>query len=176
RLGTREQTLEGSFPIRSLQSPVSSPRSLTAMWRALRIAILLFILATVAQGAWLARSRTADWGNTLRVVVYPINGDASRVSAEYVSQLNDASYQPIAAFFREEGKRHGVRVAQPVSVAVAPPLGASPPAPPFGGSRVEVILWSLRLRYWAYRNDTYKGPKADVRLFVSYFDPAARQR
>jgi hypothetical protein len=146
------------------------------MWRVLRIAILLFILATVAQAAWLARSRTTDWKDTVRVVIYPINGDGSAVSGLYVSQLRDASYEPIAAFFKEEGRKHGLRLAEPADVRVAPQVSSRPPAPPFGGNRLEVILWSLRLRYWAYWNDGYQGPKPHVRVFVSYFDPAARPR
>lgn len=146
------------------------------MWRVIRIAVLLFILATVAQAAWLARERTTEWNNTVRVVIYPINGDGSGVSSLYVSQLRDASYETIAAFFREEGKKYALRLAEPVDVRVAPPVVSQPPAAPFGGNRLEVVLWSLRLRYWAYWNDSYKGARPDARIFVSYFDPAVRPR
>ena len=41
---------------------------------------------------------------------------------------------------------------------------------------MDVAVWSLRLRYWAWRQDNYRGPKPDVRIFVSYFDPAAHSR
>jgi len=146
------------------------------MWRWLRIAILLFILATVAQGAWLARSRTAEWKSSLRVVVYPVNGDGSRTSATYVGQLSNATFQPIEAFLKGEGARYGLPLRDPVDVKLAPPVASQPPAPPFGGSRLEVIAWSLRLRYWVWRNDTWKGPRPDARLFVAYHDPAARPR
>jgi hypothetical protein len=146
------------------------------MWRVIRIAVLLFILATVAQTAWLARARTTEWNDTVRVVIYPLNGDGSGVSAAYVSQLRDATYEPIAAFFKEEGRRYVLRLPEPLDVRVAPPVGSQPPAAPFGGNRLEVILWSLRLRYWAYWNDGYKGPKPHVRIFVQYFDPALRPR
>jgi hypothetical protein len=37
---------------------------------------------------------------------------------------------------------------------------------------LRIMLWSLELRAWAWWNDTYKGPKPDVRLFVLYHDPA----
>ncbi|MBI1966048.1 MAG: hypothetical protein HYV99_05050 [Betaproteobacteria bacterium] len=146
------------------------------MWRVIRIAVLLFILATVAQGAWLARSRTAEWNNTLRVTIYPINADGGQATARYIEGLRNASFGPIEVFFRDEGKKHGVALRQPVEVRIAPPVSSQPPAAPFGGSKPEVILWSLKVRYWAYRNDAYRGPKPDVRVFVSYHDPAARQR
>lgn len=146
------------------------------MWRAIRIIVLLFILATVAQGAWLARSRTAEWSNTLRVVIYPINADGGQATARYIGGLQDAAFEPIEVFFRDEGKKYGVALRQPVEVRIAPPVLSQPPALPSGAGKPTVVLWSLRVRYWAYRNDAYKGPKPDVRVFVSYHDPAARQR
>jgi hypothetical protein len=42
--------------------------------------------------------------------------------------------------------------------------------------RVEAVLWSLQMRFWAWRNDAYAGPRPHVRLFVLYFDPEQRQR
>ena len=146
------------------------------MWRVIRIVILLFILATVAQGAWLARARTADWNGTLRVVIYPINGDGSETAARYIGEMRGAAFEPIETFFKEEAQKYGVQLRQPVEVKIAPPVSSQPPAAPFGGSKLEVILWSLRVRYWAYWNDTYKGLKPDVRVFVSYYDPARRPR
>lgn len=146
------------------------------MWRGLRIVILLFILATVAQGAWLARSRTVEWRNTVRVAIYPINGDGSHVAAQYIGELREATFEPIEAFLSWEAGNYSLPLRRPVNVALAPPVSSRPPAAPFGGGTPDVILWSLRLRYWAYWNDTYKGPRPDVRIFVSYFDPAARQR
>jgi len=146
------------------------------MWRFIRIGILLFILATVAQTAWLARTRTAEWRTSLRVVLYPISTGASGVGARYVSELRDESFGAIEQFFVEEGKRHALPLAQPVEVALAPPVASQPPAPPFGGSKLRVILWSLELRYWAWRNDTYKGPRPHVRVFISFHDADERSR
>jgi len=146
------------------------------VWRGIRIAVLLFILATVAQGAWLARSRTAAWNNTLRVVIYPVNADGSQASAQYISELRQAAFVPIETFFKEEGRNYAVQLSMPVEVSIAPAVSSRPPAAPAGGGKPEAILWSLRLRYWAYWNDTHKGPKPDVRMFVSYYDPARRPR
>jgi hypothetical protein len=145
-------------------------------WRWIRIAVLLFILATVAQSAWLARSRTAEWTSSLRVVIYPINADGSQVSAAYVGQLRSASFEPIEAFFKGEGARYRLPLRDPVEVKLAPTVASQPPAPPFGGNRLEVVAWSLRLRYWAWWNDTWKGLRPHARLFVAYYDPAARPR
>jgi hypothetical protein len=110
------------------------------MWRALRIAVLLFILASVAQTAWLTRSRTVEWKSSLRVVVYPVVADTSGATARYVSGLRQAAFEPVEAFFTREGESHGMRLRTPVDIMLAPPIASQPPAAPFGGS-APAIVW-----------------------------------
>jgi hypothetical protein len=142
------------------------------MFRALRIAVLLLILATVAQSAWLARARTTSWKEPVRVVIYPANGDASAASAGYMAQLRAENFQPIERFMAGEAERYGLPLKQPVEISLAPPVASLPPLPPAGGNALEAVLWSLQMRWWAWRNDNYRGPRPDVRLFVLFFDPA----
>lgn len=146
------------------------------MWRKLRIGLLLFVLISVAHTAWVARGRTTDWKTSVRVAVYPIAGDDSAVTSDYVRALRVETLQPIAAFMKSEAARHGVALDTPVEVYLAHAVESSPPAPPFGGSTLDVMLWSLKFRYWAWRVDNYKRPKPDVRLFVRFFDPARTSR
>lgn len=146
------------------------------MWKAIRIGILLFVLAIVAQNAWLARTRTAEWKRSLHVAIYPIPADAAATSGQYVGELRKPAFDPIEEFFKAEGKHYGVSLAEPVEVFIAPPILSLPPPAPFGGNTLRIILWSLQLRYWAWWHDTYKGPKPDVRLFVLYHDPVAGTR
>jgi hypothetical protein len=146
------------------------------MWRILRIALLLFILASVAQTAWLARTRTAEWKTPLRVAVYPIPADGSDAGRRYVAGLGRERYEPIEEFFRAEAAKHSLPLPSPVELTLAPPIASPPPPAPFGGNPLRVILWSLELRSWAWWNDTVKGPKPHVRVFVTYHDPALDAR
>jgi hypothetical protein len=146
------------------------------MAKAIRIIILLLILATVAQEAWLARSRATAWQNTLYVGIYPIAGDTSDNTQRYVGALNADSFRAIDAFFEEEAKRYGLSVWRPLSITVAPPVAAKPPAAPRDANPFQSISWSLQMRWWAWRNDRIAGPKPAVRLFVLYHDPAANPR
>ena len=82
------------------------------MWRLVRIGALLFILAVVAKGAWVDRSRTAEWKTSLRVAIYPVGTDP--LATSYVSDLRKTKFDPIEAFFRLEGKRYGVSLPDPV--------------------------------------------------------------
>jgi len=52
------------------------------MFKAIRIAVLLFILFFVAVSAWLTQSRSTDWNNSLWLKVYPINADGSDIVAK----------------------------------------------------------------------------------------------
>lgn len=146
------------------------------MARAIRIALLLFVLATVAVGAWQTRSRTQAWQRTLDVVVYPVNGDRREATADYIASLSGESFESIRAFIRREAEPYGLGLVTPVDVALGPEVSTLPPSPPRGGSAIEVIFWSLKLRFWAWRNDDYPGPEPDVRIFAVYHDPAVTSR
>lgn len=146
------------------------------MAKAIRIIILLLILATVAQETWLARSRATAWQNTLHVGIYPIAGDGSGKAQRYVGTLDADSFRAIDAFFEEEAKRYGLTVWRPLSITVAPPVAALPPAPPRDANPFQSIFWSLQMRWWAWRNDHIAGPKPAVRLFVLYHDPEVNPR
>lgn len=146
------------------------------MFRHLRILALLLILATVAQSAWLARSRTTSWISPINVVIYPVNGDGSDVSGRYIAAIDRATFAAIEVFFAREAARYGVAVKTPVEVRLAPAVARLPPPPPAERSGLPVVFWSLQLRFWAWRNDRFDGPRPDIRMFVLYHDPARSPR
>lgn len=142
------------------------------MFRRLRIALLLFVLATVAIGAWRAKARATDWRSSLLVAVYPIAADDSAPSREYIAKLSAESFDEIETWFENEARRYGVETLRPVDVSLAPRVDTQPPAPPHGGSMLAVGWWSLKLRYWAWRNDQGVRPVPHVKLYVVFHDPA----
>jgi hypothetical protein len=146
------------------------------MFKLIRIAILLLILATVAEEAWIARSRSVSWQDPLQVAIYPINGDDSDVAEQYVRKLPADAFKSIERFFDDEAKRHGRSIYHPVEVTLAPPLQSRPPQPTVRGNALQNILWSLQTRYWAWRHDALPGAKPQIRLFVLFFDPANNDR
>lgn len=147
------------------------------MFRKLRILILLLVLASVALGTWRAKARATEWKYPLHVVVYPINGDGSEASAGYIGNLNKKDFRAIEAFIVEEAERYGVKTVYgaPIAVDLATEVKSNPPQPPQAGNVLQIILWSLKLRYWAWRNDDYHGPAPQIRMFVRYFDPKTTQ-
>ena len=146
------------------------------MFKVFRIIALLLILATVAQTAWLARSRATAWKDTLHVGIYPIAADTSPVTKGYVAALKPDQFRSIDLFFDDEAKRFGVSVLRPVSTQLAAPLAETPPQPPRNGNALQAILWSLKMRWWAWHHDRIDGPKPAVRLFVLFHDPEISPR
>ncbi len=142
------------------------------MAKRLRIALLSFILLLVALNAWFTRQDITGWEQPLRVVVYPINADGSPAAEHYIGELRADSFRAIEDFFHRESRRFGLDLSAPVEIDMAPaPVSAPPPDLPRERNVLQVMLWSLRLRYWAWTADEYPGPTPQVRLFVQYYDP-----
>lgn len=145
------------------------------MFKKLRILILLYVLLMVAGVAWLTKERTTDWDRSLVVAIYPINGDNSKVTGKYIESLDSETFKQIEEFFSNEAGRYNISLKQPVDIDLAPEIKELPPKPPFGGSTLSVMYWSLKLRYWAWSRDNYKYPK-QIQVFVVYFDPEKQNR
>jgi hypothetical protein len=146
------------------------------MLRKFRIVLLLLVLATVAQSAWLARSRVTDWHSTLHGVIYPLNGDGSAAAADYVARLADRHFEDIEAFVEDQARGYGIATLRPLDLSVAPTLDSLPPQPPQSANPLQAIAWSLHMRWWAWRNDSWRGPRPGIKLFVLYHDPAGSDR
>jgi len=144
------------------------------MFKALRITFLLLLLALAAGHTWLTRLRITAWDLPLTAVVYPINGDGSTAANRYISGLTPDTFAPVAHFLAREGEAYGLSLAEPVRIELAGELVDLPPEAPRGGSILQIMLWSLRLRWWAWRHNNYRGP-VDIKLFVLYYDPATHK-
>lgn len=140
-------------------------------FRQLRILFLLLILFAVAASTALTRWRTTSWERPLVVALYPINGDGSRAAADYIAQLELASFEDIEAFFDEEAEFYRLPLRQPFELVMGPVLKELPPQPPKQQSIPGNVAWSLKIRYWAWRVARKFGPPADIQMFLLYYDP-----
>ncbi len=146
------------------------------MFKTFRIIILLFILALVALGTWRAKTHSVEWKYTLPVNIYLINGDGSAVAADYLRSLTVEDFKPVAKFMRDEANRYGRSDNASIEIRMGGKIEARPPEPPHNGSALEVITWSLKMRWWAYRNADTTGPGPQVKMFLLYLDPAQSPR
>ena len=142
------------------------------MFKALRIFILLFILVFVALGAWRTSTRSVEWKYTLPINIYLINGDNSSASEEYLQTISAEDFKPIESFMRDEALRYGRDANASIEIRLGGKINTSPPVPPHSGSPFEVIIWSLKMRWWSWRNAEMTGYGPQVKMFLLYFDPA----
>ncbi len=142
------------------------------MFKAIRISILLFILFFVAVSTWLTQTRSTDWNNSLWVKVYPINADGSSESTKYIANLTLRDFDGIESFLTREASKYAVHVARPVRLELGEPVLEQPPQ--LGGSPnvLQVMFWSLKMRWWANRVTSDQDRiDPDVRMFVRYHAP-----
>jgi hypothetical protein len=145
--------------------------------RALRIALLSYILVMVAGTAWLTKARSTDWNDTLYMAIYPVNGDRSEPTRRYIAELGAPAFAPVAEFFAREGARYGLALKAPVAVDLGAQIEQAPPTPPTGGNPISIAWWSLRLRWFAWRTEHAQAlPSPDIRMFVVYYDPQTHPR
>jgi hypothetical protein len=142
------------------------------MWRKLRIAILLFILAVAVYSNWYDRLSTTDWDETLWIGIFPVNADDGEVGARYIASLSAQDLADVEAFINEEAHRYGVRIGRPVRVDLYPPVDEKPPQHDVDGSMLATMWWSLKVRLYARRNSHPPGlPPPQIRIFVMFHDP-----
>lgn len=146
------------------------------MFKALRIFILLTILAAVAAGTWRTQTSAVQWKYTLPVNVYPINGDGSAAAEAYLRTLSVDDFKPIEAFMQAQASRYGRDAKASIEVRLGQPIPVQPPPPPVHGGVLDVVLWSLKMRWWAYRHGETVGPGPQVKMYLLYFDPAQTKR
>ena len=147
------------------------------MFKAIRITILLFVLFMVAMGTLLTERRSTDWNNSLWVKIYPINGDSSAESGQYIDGLSADTFAGIERFLAREVQRYDQGLARPVRIELGEPIQEQPPAISDTGSMLDIMLWSLKMRWWV---NGVAGDQVridpDVRMFVRYHSPQKNLR
>jgi hypothetical protein len=138
----------------------------------LRVLILLLILLVVALTTWQDRYLSTRWHVPLYVAIYPIAADSSPVTQKYLAQLDIGRFQPIDRFFAGEAERYHLQTDEPIRTRLRGELQVLPPQRPADAGLLATALWSLRLRYWAWRVSGHVKEPEDIRMFVLYHDPA----
>jgi len=142
------------------------------MFKAIRISILLLILLFVAVSTWLTQSRSTDWNNSLWVKIYPINADGTAEVDKYIASLAVSDFTGVETFLAREAERYRPGLDRPVRIELGKHVDGQPPALPGEPNALSVMLWSLKMRWWA---GSVAGEQdeitPDVRIFVRYHRP-----
>jgi hypothetical protein len=141
-------------------------------FKSLRILFLLLVLLGVALKTWQDQYLSRRWAHPLYVSIYPIAADDSEVTRKYVAALDAEHFKPIDAFFADEAQRYHLKIDEPFRTRLRSELSEQPPQRDPDGGVLSTMLWSLKLRYWAWKVSGHVREPEDIRMFVLYADPA----
>jgi hypothetical protein len=134
--------------------------------------ILLLVLLVVALTTCQERYLSTRWHEPLFISIYPIAADSSPVTREYLAALDSERFKPIDRFFAREADRYRLETNEPIRTRLRAELPDRPPQRAANAGLLATALWSLRLRYWAWRVSGHAHEPEDIRMFVLYHDPA----
>ena len=134
-----------------------------------RIIALLLLLVAVAGTSFWEGLLVRGWLRPLEVVIYPLNGDGSDQTRAYIASLSAGQFDEIGAFFTQQAQRHRLQKLPGINIQLQPELPTLPPQAASGArNALSAITWSLRLRYFAFRNTPFWQNLGRIRLFVVF--------
>ena len=139
-------------------------------FKSLRIIILLLFHAFAVIYTQEQHLRSRYWYQPTTVTVFPINRDSTQETASYIAKLQTEHFKNIDAFFTKNAKRYELFMKTPIATALGNSIESHPPKPPQDRHAIlSVMVWSLKLRYWAYMNIPDNLSNSDrIRLYVLY--------
>ena len=138
------------------------------MWKKIRVLCLLIILFIVAVNAY--RDQNQDWSKPIIVMLHPINADGQVATQNYIQSLNLSELTSAQEYLKQmSAQYHG----QPISLyfQLGRELKKMPPKVPGQANMLDTILWSLRFRFYAWKQHESKDGSPSVTLFLNYYDP-----
>ena len=146
------------------------------MWRNIRILILLIVLLWAAVHTTFERYGSTRWKDPLWVGIFPVNADGTPAAQSYVDGIDIGDFADIGEFMTREAHRYGKSLAEPVHIVVYPQVRQRPPELQRGAGVLGTVWWSLKLRWYAWRNaDTHGRAPPHIRMFVLFHDPSTLQ-
>lgn len=136
------------------------------MWKKVRVFILLLVLGYVAIDAW--KDLNQNWDQSIVVLVHPINADGSQNTENYIQQLNAQSFIETSEYLTANAKNYQRNTH--FIFKIGRELKQLPPEPPENGSAFNAILWSLKFRYYAWKQTQSVDGYATVTLYLNYYD------
>jgi len=138
------------------------------MWKNIRILCLLIILLIVAVNAY--RDQNQDWNKPIIVLLHPVNADGQGATQQYIQQLSVNNLSDVQEYLKQMSTQYR---GQPISIyfQMGRELKQRPPKVPENATMLDSILWSLKFRFYAWKQHEGRDGSPSVTLFLNYYDP-----
>lgn len=146
------------------------------MFKSIRIVILLLILGSVASTVILQRNVARDWQGTLDIRIIPVLADQSANTMRFTDSLILRDFEPIKKYLNIQARQYDVDLQHSLNIKIENTITDIPPiVPAKNASRLDIILWSLKLKWWAWRHQLDDHHIAQIRLYILYQSPDDKQ-
>lgn len=139
------------------------------MWKTIRVLCLLLILFIVAVNAW--KDRNQDWSKPIFVLLHPVNADGLPSTQHYIQQLTANDLQGAQQYLQGYAQQYR---HQPTYFYfnLGRELKQVPPKVPNDANMLGVMLWSLKFRFYAWKQRQSSDGAPSVTLFLNYYAPS----
>ena len=139
------------------------------MWKKVRVLFLLIVLGIVALNAW--KDKNQNWNQPIFVLVHPINADGSAKIQNYIQHLSERNFDGAQQYLQNYAQQFR---GQPTYFyfRLGRQLQQLPPKVPDQANILDVMLWSLKFRFYAWQQQQKSDGPASLTLYLNYYDPA----
>ncbi len=146
------------------------------MLKIIRIFFWIAVVLTALTQLW-DEYQALQWRKPLRVALYPINADGNTAVDAYISSLHEKDFDVIEQYFSREAVRYHLPLKRPITFYLGPSIKEIPPPPPaLSANYMEIIMWSLKFRWFAWRHQPKLGVPVDIKLYLLYHDVKKHNR
>lgn len=135
----------------------------------IRILLLLIALGFTVLYSNHQKEASRSWVKPLEVVIFPINGDNTETTEQYIQSLKNSDFDPINQWLNQQASRYILGIDTPARFHLGDSINKLPPILKNQSSFLDVVWWGLTIRWWAFRNTPdNKSNLERVRMFVIY--------
>lgn len=138
------------------------------MWKNIRVAILLVVLLVVAVNAY--RDQNQDWNQPIHILLHPINADGLATTQHYIQQLQQDDFSEVKQYLEKNSQQYRGQSSYFI-VQIGRELQQTPPKMSEQPSILNNILWSLKFRFYAWKQHQSVDGSPSLTLYLNFYDP-----
>lgn len=138
------------------------------MWKNIRVAILLVVLLVVAVNAY--RDQNQDWNQPIHILLHPINADGLATTQQYIQQLQQDDFAEVKQYLEKNSQQYRGQSSY-FMIQIGRELQQTPPKMSEQPSILNNILWSLKFRFYAWKQHQSGDGSPSLTLYLNYYDP-----
>ena len=123
--------------------------------------------------AW--RDMNQDWSKPITVLLHPINADNQVTTKQYIQQISLDNLEDVRMYLQEQSQKTRGQAVN-FYFQLGRELIDQPPKLPEQQNVLKNILWSLKFRFYAWKQRKTGDGNPSVTLYLNFYDPKQTPR